>query len=450
MVKILFQNKRFFLFAAFLVFISNNSIFGFRVVLDPGHGGRYLEPNSIYGDKYDAESALFLEAFRPGASINGMNENEDVYEIALKVKEILDLTLNETGKKKFLGLLKKYDNKSNEPVIDIEAFISRDPGYKEEYRKIDYDINRNYRLYDHYDILNHEHVQGVISKINSIKPELVVSIHLTGGNPDKYGGLSAVITPGYQTFKMAYDYVVSHEADRNSVETAFKQSNYSQWFIGQHGRSAFEWFLCDSWIYFTGYWSTADGLNPDMDKFRGIRQNFITWNYRDIAPVGYNSNPNQIHLKRFKAEGKFWEREKDIPETWRRENGLQGYGGDNLYASEEILRFIRKGLLINGVRSQWNLPPIVKPYISTWSTPTYVNAVAAYLEIGYLNNPHDFDRIYRYKNIHAESIAMGIYSLIKGTQKNTYPKSKNLPWGEPLDFEKYKNFNGKNYFEIVQ
>jgi hypothetical protein len=107
MGKISFPSKILFLFSA--LFISNK-LYGFRVVLDPGHGGRYLEPNSIYGDKYDPDTAKFMEGYRPGASVTGLNENEDVYEISLLVKEILDLTLTDEGRNLFYQILKKYDN----------------------------------------------------------------------------------------------------------------------------------------------------------------------------------------------------------------------------------------------------------------------------------------------------------------------------------------------------
>ncbi|MDH4261971.1 MAG: N-acetylmuramoyl-L-alanine amidase [Spirochaetia bacterium] len=451
MGKISFRSKSFFLFTVLLV---SNKLYGFRVVLDPGHGGRYIEPNSVYGDKYEPDKASFLEGYRPGASVSGLNENEDVYEISLIVKEFLDLTLTEKGRYTFYQILKKYDSSAKPPVEPIEALISRKSGYRSRYWEIDYDINRDYRLYDHEDLLSHESVEGVISRINALKPDLVVSIHLTGGNPGRNGGMAAVITPSYNVFYNAIDYVKADEQKRNSIRESFSNGAYGKWFISHHGRSAFEWFLCDAWIYYTGYWSVVDGLNPDLEKFRGFRHNMVTWSYRDESLLNNSSMNNpyiskNAHLKYFKPGGKFWEREKSTPENWRREGGLEGYGGDNLYASQEILRFIRKGLLVNYVYNSRNLPEIVTPYISTWSVPTYVNAVSAFLELAYLDNKYDFNRILKYKKIHAEAIAVGIYSLLQGTKISESAKVKMMPWGNSIDFTKYKTYNNSNYFDIV-
>jgi hypothetical protein len=448
MGKISFRNKKLLFFT--ILFITHK-VYGFRVVLDPGHGGRYLEPNSVYGDKYDPGSVTFMEGYRPGAGVTGLNENEDVYEISLLVKDFLDLTLTKEGRNTFYQILKKYDNSARPPTEPIEAILSRKAGYLERYREIDYDINRDYRLYDHDDLLDQNPVEGVISRINTLKPDLVVSLHLTGGNPGKYGGMAAVIAPSYKIFQNAMDYVKGNDQQRKDIKKSFIDGPYGKWFISEHGRTNFEWFLCDSWIYFTGYWSNVDGLNPDLEKFRGYRQNMITWNYRDESL--FNNNPyvsNIGHLKYFKPEGKFWEREKSDPETWRRDGGPEGYGGDNLYASQELLRFLRKGLVVNHVKSSVNLPEIAPPYISTWSVPTYVNAVSAFLELAYLDNKYDFNRIVKYKKVHAEAIAVGIYSLLQGTKSQASAKQNKLPWGMPVDFTKYKTYKNVNYFEMVR
>ena len=350
-----------------------------------------MEPEAVFGDKYDPVSGLFLEGYRPGASIHGLNENEDVYLIAEYVKEFLDLTRSVEGRKKFLKILQKYDPKAKLPTESIEVYLSRKPGYRENYWDIDYDVNRDYRLYDHLDLLTQEPVEGVISRINNLKPQLVVSIHLTGGNPDKLGGMSSVISPSLNTYSKALEYVKADEKERKNIKKKFEKSAFSNWFISQHGRSNFEWFLCDSWIYFTGYWSQNDGLSLDEQKFRGYRQNLVTWKYQDEDWINKSAgnNPNTAYakdLKYFNPEGLFWEREKGEAEKWRREDGFEGYGGDNFYASQEILRFLRKGLLVNNVYNKSNLPRIVEPYISTWSVPIYINAISAYIELAYLDN----------------------------------------------------------------
>lgn len=444
-----------FTFLFLTLFSFTQHLYGLRVVLDPGHGGRYVEPNAVYGDKYNPFTGLFMEGFRPGASIDGLIENEEVYAIAQKAKEILDLTMTIEGRVKFYEILKKYDPNALLPTEGIEVFLSRNSGYMENYWSTDYDVNRDYRLYDHQDLLDQHHVPGLISRINQLKPVLVVSLHLTGGNPDKRGGMSAVITPGYDTYKTALKYVrAATEQERKTIRENFLKGSYGNWFISHHGRDHFEWFLCDAWIYFTGYWSKPDGLSADFDMFRGYRQNLISWSYQDknwlkTANQHLAYTPYSTQLTYFSPQGKYWERERNQAESWRRENGPEGYGGDNFYAAEEILRFLRKGLLLHKLYNASNVPPIVEPYISTWSLPTYINAISAYLELAYLNNIHDHSRILKQKEVHAEAIAVAIYSLLYGTNMPKDSRQKDLPWGKRLDLAKYQSYHNKNYFSQV-
>ena len=38
-----------------------------RVVLDPGHGGAYISPTRLYGDKFDIQRGHYLDSYKPGA-----------------------------------------------------------------------------------------------------------------------------------------------------------------------------------------------------------------------------------------------------------------------------------------------------------------------------------------------------------------------------------------------
>ena len=153
------------------------------------------------------------------------------------------------------------------------------------------------------------------------------------------------------------------------------------------------------------------------EKFRGYRHNMVTWRYQDKSGwyLKAKKHPKWSsyarELKYFTPKGAFWRRERLQPEAWRRENGPEKYGGDNLYASHELLRYLRKGLLVNHIENKNTLPEILEPYFSTWSVPSYINAISAYLELGYLDIKADYNRLLKYKKIYAEAIAVGIYSL---------------------------------------
>ena len=410
-----------------------------------------MKPISIYGDKFDLLSDQYQDKFRPGAYHDGVSESEETYTLARMIQNHLFLTQTKEGQRIFASILKKYTHRSVKKIVPIEVFLSRENTYPNIYFDIKDDINAPYRLYDYPDIHSGDIQQGRISKINSLRPNLVVSLHLTGGKKNQVGALNAVITPGYNTFKMAIDYV-KNPKQRRKIRKKFHKSAYSNWFQSKN-RNHFESFLLDSWIYFTGFWCEKNGLRPLQEKFRGYRHNMIRWRYQDKqgwhlkAKKHPRWSPYSKQLRYTSLRGAFWRREKSSPESWRRENGPEGYGGDNLYASHELLRYLRKGLMVNNVEDEDTLPQILEPYLSTWSVPTYINAISAYLELGYLDIKKDYNRLLKHKKIYAEAIAVGIYSLFFSLTQNKKSRDHNLPWGEAINLKKYEQYQGRNYFQ---
>lgn len=450
----------FFILVALLAFLYEALSFGpsrYVVVIDPGHGGLSLTPISLHGDKYDPIQKKYLAAYQEGASNHKLHESEIAYEIGSRAKEILDLTNSAKGREEFRTILGKYTDSPPEKIEPVKVLLSRDSGYPiadlgKYDGKTDRDYNELYRLFDFPDFKSGERRKGLISRINEKKPNLVVSIHLDSNGPPR-GAMAAVVTPGYDTYKMALDYVKGDAESRKKIHKAFMESPYLNWLSMGGYRSSFQWFLCDAWIYFTGYWSNAGGLEANTKKYRGLRHDMVSWKYDgglwDNGKDSQLMNSHKISdLRDFPLDAAFWEREASEPERWRRENGKEGVGGDNLYSSNEILRFIRMGLLVNKDLSEKALPDIREPHWSTWSLPTYLNAVTAFIELGFLNNRYDRARIENYKNSHAEGIAVGIYSLLFGLHVKKV-KPLDMPAGDPVDFERYQNYKGSDYFKSV-
>ncbi|MCB1145228.1 MAG: hypothetical protein KDK41_00590 [Leptospiraceae bacterium] len=421
------------------------------VVLDPGHGGRDVMPNSVYGDKYDVTSHRYLDHFREGANKKGIWENEAMYEISSRVSEILSFTLDASKHDEFKRIISQF-GKIDGNVKPIRSALSRENSYFTQYEKIKDDINAPYRLYDYPDIKTGEIRKGTISRINDMSPDLVVTVHLTNAGSPKYGGLASVVTPSFTTYNLAREYISASKSRRRSIRRNFLNGPYKLWFLSAYGYDRFQSFLCDSWIYFTGNWSRPDGLSLKDDKFRGYRHQLVSWSYSEepgwekLARTNPKGTAFASHLRDFRPIGKFWEREQDQPEQWRREGGREGSGGDNFYASQEILRFIRKGFHVTANTSQEKLPKLMPPYLSTWAVPTYVNAVAAYLEIAHLNSSPDYERMKDERETYAISIAAGIYSLFYSLQDTEKKGFTDFPAGQKLDLERYKNYKGKNYF----
>ncbi|HRP69334.1 MAG TPA: N-acetylmuramoyl-L-alanine amidase, partial [Turneriella sp.] len=205
-------------------------------------------------------------------------------------------------------------------------------------------------------------------------------------------------------------------------------------------------------IYFIGFWSKPNGVQTDYKRFRGYRHNLVDWVYADSDATveslyGKSGERYATSLSSFEPKGKFWEREKGEPESWRRESGPEGLGGDNHYAGMEILRFIRKGFIANGIDSASSAPKILKPYMSTWAVPTYVNAVAPFLEIAHTRSKRDYTRMAKHRHIYAEAIAVAAYSLLYGLKT---PRDTSLPKGAAVNWSRYENLASGNYFKQVK
>lgn len=413
------------------------------VVIDPGHGGRNITPFSSYGDKFNPLTGKYGDTFKDGAYHKGLYESEEVYDIASRVQGLLKLTHTEAGRKKFYKILKKYSKNPPYPNQPIKVFLSRKANYIEHYKTIKHDINAPYRLYDYPDIKTGELKDGRITRINKLHPHLVLSIHLNAGYNPKHGRMGSVITPSYYTFKKAIDYVRSSTAGRKKIKKRFEKGSYNNWMPSCRMGSHFESFLCDSWIYFTGFWSNKSGTGANTRVFRGYRYNMVSWNYKDgdrwitKAARHLKNTSYSIDLRHFKAKGPFWEREKSKYEFYRREKGLEGYGGDNLYAGNEVLRYVRKALLVNHVDSRKTLPELDRPYLSTWSVPTYINAISAYLELGYLTSTRDHKRVRTKKWVYTEGIAVGIYSILYSMPQPKGNHKIQMPVGKKLNLAKY-------------
>jgi hypothetical protein len=112
----------------------------------------------------------------------------------------------------------------------------------------------------------------------------------------------------------------------------------------------------------------------------------------------------------------------------------------------EVLRYTRKAFVVNGFDTPATAPKILHPYISTWAVPTYVNAIAAFVELAHTTSKRDHLRMARYRHIYAEAVAVAAYSLLYGLEQKS---AKGFPKGKAIDLARYENLAGGNYFKRV-
>ncbi len=424
----------------FSLLILAGSLFAnptFPVVIDPGHGGVSKDPVHLYGDKYDSISKKYLESYKQGTESGGQTERKIVLSLAKELKQVLQLTESDGGWKEFEKILKRYSSDQNFPRINIKASLTRDSNFDDDGELSD--PNAKYRLYDFPNQATGQIQKGRLSKINALKPKLIVSLHMNPSSKGNTGGMAAVLTPGYTTFQLLKEI---SEGKKNSAD--FLKSPWSDWMVFVTGWTRLENAIADAWIYFHGYWSDKSGKKAELDKFEGYRHNMVTWAYRDSPGWETHTKKNQPgpYAKKhsdFQAKGKFWDREKSTRELKRREGGREGFGGDNFYASQELLRFVQFGERSKGKASH-KIGPIHRPFLSTYSLPTYTNAICAFLEIGFINKKEDIALLTQKRRTVAESLAVGIYSLAVGLKVKKDKALPYLPKGKKIEWEKYGNY----------
>ena len=420
-----------------------------KVVIDPGHGGAWLLPRSQHGDRYDVLSASYIDDYRPGANLRNMKEHKIVYNIGERVMQILKYTAPGGEFYKFERIAKKY-GKINDR-ISIVTMMSRPKGvdYEQGVKlppdSADEDPNAPYRLFDYPDS-NGVIQAGRITQINKFNPHLVVSIHLALSGDPAYKAMNPILAAPFPFLVQGLHYLRGKKTDRKF----FDNSPLRNWFVEDERISAFRWFLSDVSQYFTGY-PLDEKLNIRENRFRGYLRNMVQWPYADDteweaeAKLQKKYSPYSMNYEDVSPAGKFWDRERSKFELYKRDGGEEGFGGDNAYASYEIIRYILASLKYSGAYNNSIVPG--KPYVSIWAIPTHVNAINAYFELGYLQRGPDRKILIDHQREIAEGIAVGIYALLGGMEplEGNFPHK---PKGKRIDLQKYNITAEKSYFDV--
>ncbi|MCB1174822.1 MAG: N-acetylmuramoyl-L-alanine amidase [Leptospiraceae bacterium] len=423
----------------------------YTIVLAPGHGGA---PSTQKEDKWDPRTRSYLGRYLYGDIYKNIHEHRLVLPLSMELQRLLTLTESAAGWQEFEKILSQFSTQQKFPRIVLKSHLTRTDSYDDHnFSKQDDRNHAAWRLYDYPDARTGRMQPGRLSRINALKPWLVVAIHTTPAGRSQPGGMGVVLAPGYQTFNTLR--LIS--LGQKSIQSFYRMPWADKFLITDRGWSQYEGARSDAWVYFHG-WKTRGGRSlrrwPEMN--RGLRQNMLTWRYAD--PPGWEklalrneAGPYSTVHKNFRATGPFWDRERGQAEAWRREGGPLGYGGDNYYASDQLLRYVQYGARLQSsqLRRKGALNGIIKPFVSAYTLPTYVNAINAYLEIAHTNRSKDRQLLEKkYYQQTARSLAVGIYALFQQISL----KPGYGPWrprAAALDFKKYADLPGGNYFEQV-
>ncbi len=428
----------------------------YYVLLDPGHGGRYEPAGPTTGDHWDPVSKKFLVHYNSGAAGGGIQESFWTLEIARKVDELLNLTKTEEGFGRFSKILEEFGAEPGYPRVRIATILTRDSSIESDPDRHLPDPNAKYRLFDSPSAYPTNPASwtevtprfGRISMMNRLNPDLIVCLHNNSNKSAQPRGFSSVIVPHFRFFYAIHS-ILTNQGEVKEFRN-IKITPRNLWLVkklvmaGFPGslRETVQKVVSDTYTYFAG-------IRMFTKEFIGLRYLMVSWPFNTRSP--------------FMSMVMFFLRENSQTEFFRRAGGTEGFGGDNFFSSQELLRFIRYSLWSDTkndpkfyakicpppkpAKSKKKAPaqamgpdqvigPLEEPFISDWAVPLFVNSVTSYIEVGYLSNLKDREILKAKKEKIAQAIAVGIYSLFAGVKVKNLPGIE-APRGEPIDFQKY-------------
>jgi N-acetylmuramoyl-L-alanine amidase len=433
----------------------------FRVFLDPGHGGRPENASSRGGAHWDPLRKRFLNVYRYGAEWRAkkadggavISEQAQVLKLAKMVRERLEWTRTEKGWKKFEALLSRYGAvlppfhrvKFSVAMSRTKDYLTHPATKTKEGRKT---VNKYFRIFDCPDKYPYKPGsslrKGRLSESTAFSPHLQISLHIDGSENPQQRGMSALFVPSPKAFETARQIILG-KAKSADIPKLLRR----WWSYRGRSRDKLGWLLNDAWTFFTGFGTDSTSRKVRKAAYIGQRWQHLDWAYAD--PV--EAQP-RIDLKG-PFSGPFFERERAPYETFRRGGGPEEVGGDNLYAGQELLRYIRYAWWKEyaGGKPAWKakltprqfLPSLEHPTGADWAMPLFSNAVAPFLEIGQLWNKYDRFLLTERLPAVADGLVVGIYSLFQGFQVPAV-EGVEAPKGLPIDWNHYQLPGGGSYF----
>lgn len=433
-----------------------------RIYLDPGHGGRPENASRRGGAHWDPLKGRFLNVYRYGAEWRAkkaeggqvVSEQAQALELAKLVRERLEWTHSAEGWKRFEALLSDYGAVLPPyPRLRFRVAMAREDDYRTHPDAKDpvkrKTVNKYFRIFDCPDQYPHKPGgpmrKGRLSHSAAFSPHLQVSLHIDGSDDPRQRGMSALFVPSPEAFETGRQIILG-KGKPEQIPRRLRR----WWSYRGHARSKLGWLLNDVWTFFTGHGADSSSRKVRTASYIGQRWQHLDWAYAEPvekAPVQSLEGP---------FDAPFFQRERSPYEAYRRAGGLEGLGGDNLYAGQELLRFIRYAWWKEyaGGRKAWKegltprkyLPYLQHPTGADWAMPLFSNAVSPFLELGQLLNRYDRFLLTERLPAAADGMAVGIYSLFAGMQ---VPEVEGVesPRGIPIDWGRYRYPGGGSYFE---
>ncbi len=425
----------FFIYIFGFIYRVYNKKPSFKVIINPAHGGKSATASQFDGDRYDPVIMGYTKDYKEAYNIGDISEFDVLLRLSKKIQERFDYTISSWGWKKFEALLKKYGKFSEYKAIDVNSEITKEHNYKYYEKKNKKDVNEKFRLFDYRSSgVIKKNSNGILSLINKYKPEIVVNLDFNYNSKDDKE-LFSINIPDILFFDYIKDKIINKDLNFEKY-----QDIINNWY-GKTKEEKIRNVIIDTWIYFIGVIPDKSGFAPS-DKFLGYGSNLLEWKNKDEKYVKHYKNKDKypqynIDLKDFKEKGQFFKREKYKLERYKRVEGTHKIG-DNMYASEEILKYIFSILTLNNNKNIKRITKI-KPVYRYNEIALYANSIVINVNLGSIFDK-DIQEIYT-KNLDeaADAICIGIYSICQGYSLKS-DKGRYLPDGKPIDFKKYYKY----------
>lgn len=431
---------------AFIIFIT---IFTIReitkplyivVAINPNHGGRQAKASHLDGERYNELNRRFTVDYEEALYFQGLSEFELLSRLSKNIYNLLRLTQTSSGWEEFEKILKKYSQYPDMELkrVIFEPLLTKETNYKYYEKRGETDINKYFRIMDSptKSLLKKYH-RGILSFLYKYKPDIILSFDLNykGSDTEK---LFSINVPSYTFFNYIKSIIIQSNFQQliDTKEREFKYIIKHWW--GNDSQERTKNLLKDTWLYFTGYLPQNNFLKPDLNKFLGLGYNMFDWDFRDSARwyKEYDNKGDNPHyntdLKLWQASGDFWEREQMEIEKKRREDGKLSYGGDNLYASEEIIKYIQAIFATEDFHIPVSEPVFVYDEISLYTTGISIN-----INLGSIYKKNTLELLAKYNEKLSRAICVGLYSIAQGYKIDQKLKEISLPVGAPIDFKLY-------------
>ncbi len=406
------------------------------IMINPRHGGMTVPASKTNGDRYDDITGQYTVDYDGGSQYKDISEFSLLLKFTKQLRKVLKFTKTKKNYKRLVKILEKYGgNVQPYQRVFFHVFITKETNYMYYVNKKENDVNKFFRLMDFPSTgFLKRRRDGLMSKMFKMHPDIILNFDLDYIND--YSSIYSINSPSYYVFNKIREHIIKKDFNFSSDKVL---KYYLYHWRGRTRKEKLENMIKDTWLYFTGYLPDKTFVKPDLNNFKGIGYNMVSWKYADKGEWWEDYNDKKNHpefntdLKNWKPNGLFWERERYRTEIKRR--GDLKNRGDNFYASQEMVKYIKSIFYLEDKGDK--LPSIGKPVFAYNEISIYQNSIVININLGSLRDKKARELLDKEIDTLCNAVWVALYSITSGYKLKDNLPAPIKPNGKPLDFEHY-------------